>query len=207
MNQILYCGVNKTKKQKNNKLLFQFQFIFSILIVFSILTGFVIYISSLNRKQKISKDIIKKYDIHKLYSSNSTNYTSEQSNNKLFGIIEIKKIDIYYPIFTEINTDLLKIAPCKFYGDSLEKNGNICIAAHNYSNSLFFSNINRLNYNDEITIYNSNGKKFSYFVTKIYEVEASNLSPIFDYDNSAKELTLITCNNINKNRIIVKATQ
>ena len=32
-----------------------------------------------------------------------------------FGIIEIPKLDLYYPIYSELNEDLLKIAPCKFF--------------------------------------------------------------------------------------------
>ena len=42
---------------------------------------------------------------------------------------------------------------------------------------------------------------------KVYEVKYDNLSPIFDYDKNSKELTLVTCNNLNSNRIILKAKQ
>ena len=61
--------------------------------------------------------------------------------------------------------------------------------------------------NDEIFIYDNNGKKYVYYVFKTYEVNESDLSPVFDYNYNSKELTLITCNNFNNNRIIVKASQ
>lgn len=124
-----------------------------------------------------------------------------------FGIIKIPKINLYYPVFSDLTEDLLKISPCKFYGDSLDTNGNICIAGHNYDNALFFSKISTLSQNDEIFIYDNNGNQYTYWVYDVYEVSKSDLSPIFDYKENEKILTLVTCNNFNSNRIIVKAKQ
>lgn len=124
-----------------------------------------------------------------------------------FGIIKIEKIDLYYPVFSYLTEDLLKISPCKFYGDMPNVNGNICIAGHNYDNSLFFSKIATLLPNDEISIFDYNGTQYSYLVYAIYEVTESDLSPIFNYNSNEKTLTLVTCNNFNSNRIIVKAKQ
>lgn len=122
-----------------------------------------------------------------------------------FGIIEIPKINLYYPVFSHLTEDLLKISPCKFYGDSPDVNGNICIAGHNYDNSLFFSKISTLSTNDEIFLFDNNGTKYIYFVYDIYEVKSSDLSPVLNYDKNEKTVTLITCNNFNSNRIILKA--
>ena len=41
----------------------------------------------------------------------------------------------------------------------------------------------------------------------IEEVKENDFSPLYDYDKNNKELTLLTCNNVNKHRIIVKAIQ
>lgn len=71
---------------------------------------------------------------------------------------------------------------------------------------MFFSNIDKLNINDKIYIYYLN-LTFSYYITEKYEVNENDLSPIYNYDKNSKELTLIACNNLNKNRIIVKARQ
>lgn len=124
-----------------------------------------------------------------------------------FGIIEIPKINLYYPVFSHLTEDLLKISPCKFYGDSPDENGNICIAGHNYDNSLFFSKISTLSTNDEIFLFDNNGTKYIYFVYDIYEVKPSDLSPVLNYDENEKTVTLITCNNFNSNRIILKAKE
>lgn len=124
-----------------------------------------------------------------------------------FGIIEIPKINLYYPVFSHLTEDLLKISPCKFYGDSPDVNGNICIAGHNYDNALFFSKISSLSQNAQINIFDNNGIQYIYVVSSIYEVEDSNLSPVLQYESNKKTLTLVTCNNFNSNRIIVKAQQ
>lgn len=124
-----------------------------------------------------------------------------------FGIIEIPKIGLYYPVFSYLTEDLLKVSPCKFSGDDLDVNGNICIAGHNYDNSLFFSKISTLSQNDEIYIFDHNGRKYVYLTYAIYEVSESDLSPVLDYEPNEKTLTLVTCNNFNSNRIILKAKQ
>lgn len=203
MNQILNTYL-QTNNKKNNKL-FKIQFIVSSSILLLIIIFLIWYFIYIQKKEKISSQVIDNYNVSKLYTDVYNNDLSKSNN--IFGIIDIPKINIYYPIFSTLNDDLLKIAPCKFYGDTLNKNDNICIAGHNYNNSLFFSNISLLNQNDEIYIYDNQGNKYIYNVLKIYEVKYDDLSPIFNYDTNSKELTLVTCNNLNSNRIILKAKQ
>ena len=62
-----------------------------------------------------------------------------------------------------------------------EKN-NLCIAGHNYNKK----------------------HEYIYSVFANYEVKTDDLSPISS--NNFNELTLITCNNINNNRIIIKGS-
>ena len=208
MNQILCTKIKNDKKLNSH--LFKVQFTISIIIIV-ILIGFIVYTSySLQNKENLSNNLIGNYNIYKLYadvSSNNNDLVQDTQANNLFGIIEIPKINLYYPIFSNISEENLKVSPCKFYGDSLNDNGNICIAGHNYNNDMFFSKINLLSSNDEIFIYDNLGKKYTYIVFKNYEVKEDDLSPIYDYDKNTKELTLITCNNLNNNRFIIKAKQ
>ena len=212
MNQILQTKLkNKKSIFLKNKKFLKFQLSISILFIIII----VIFISfntfQLSKSEKYSSQILSNYNITRLYASldtnsYSTNYDFNNIDNfSIIGIIEIPKINIYYPILSRYNDELLKISPCKFYGPSPGQKGNLCIAGHNYDNEKFFSKINTLNLNDEIIIYNSFNKKISYFVTDIYEVNTNDLSPIYNYDENLSILTLITCNNLNKNRIIVRA--
>lgn len=207
MNQIL-----NTKTHNNNKLkkkMFKIQFYFSIFVLIIILAYVCSYLFNLYKKEYISKSLIQNYNISKIYSNNNSNsnYKISNNSNTIFGIIEIPKLGIYYPIFSNLDEELLKISPCKFFGDSPQKNGNICIAGHNYNNSMFFSNLDTLSIDDNIFIFDNDGEKYVYTINKIYEVHVTDLSPIFNYEKNEKILTLITCNNNNSNRIIVRANQ
>lgn len=194
-----------TKFSNLNKNFFRLQFVISIIIIIVIISFSIYYIYSINNKEKMSKKLIGNYNIYKLYA----NVEKEQEfpENNLFGIIEIPKINLYYPVLSNLTEENLKVSPCKFYGTTLNDNTNICIAGHNYNNDLFFSKINLLELNDEIYIYDNTGLKYTYLVEKNYEVKEDDLSPISNYNHNEKTLTLITCNNFNNNRFIIKAKQ
>ena len=111
-NQILSTIINK----KSNKKFFKFQFLISIFIIV-ILIGFICYSSiSLLKKEQMSKNITSNYSIYKLYSNNSkSNESSYTQNiqNEFFGTIEIPKINLYYPVFSHLDEELLKVSPWK----------------------------------------------------------------------------------------------
>lgn len=213
MNQILETNSKKTKlkKLKNNFKMFKIQLIFSTSILAILLFFCIYYIFSLKSKENLSSSILNNYEIYKLYSdigNNSVSNSNEQSfqdEGNIFGIIKIPKINIEYSVFSKLTEEQLKISPCKFFGGSPKDNGNICIAGHNYDNSLFFSNLKLLDENDEIFIYDNLDNEYIYKVFSIYETDENDLSPIFNYEKNSKTLTLITCNNFNKKRIVVKA--
>ena len=101
MNQILCTKIKNNKK--SNKKFFKVQFILSIITII-ILIGFIAYTSySLQNKERLSDNLIGNYNIYKLYAdvSNNNNESSNKDTqgNNLFGIIEIPKINLYYPIF------------------------------------------------------------------------------------------------------------
>lgn len=206
MNQILSTNLKQTKKLPKNKNWFKFQFTFSLVIIMICFFCISSYFYHLEKEENFSNHLIANYNIYRLYSTPENNSETESSNG-LFGIIEIPKINLYYPVFSHLTEDLLKISPCKFYGDKPNIDGNICIAGHNYDNSLFFSKISTLSVNDEISIFDNNGTQYIYWIYDIYEVSESDLSPILNYQENEKILTLVTCNNLNNNRIIVKAKQ
>lgn len=203
MNQILEISLKKIKDNKNKIInFFKFQFTISIILLISIIIIFIYQKYILYKKEKFSKQLINNYNITKIYSNYSIN---SYINNNILGIIQIDKINIYYPIFSTYSEELLKISPCRFYGPSPGKLGNLCIAGHNYDNNKFFSNIPNLELNDEIIIFDHLNNKYIYNVTDKYEVATNDMNPIYSYDKKNKELTLITCNNKNNKRIIIKS--
>lgn len=206
MNQILNTNLEKNTKNLKKKDWFRFQFSVSLSIISILIICGIFYWYHLSKEENFSDNLIASYEIYRLYN-NPENTTNTEETNGLFGIIEIPKINLYYPVFSSFSEELLKTSPCKFFGSTLKSNGNICIAGHNYDNSLFFSKIGTLLPNDEISIFDNNGKKYLYTVYDIYEVKDTDLSPIFNYPKNEKILTLVTCNNFNSNRIIVRAKQ
>lgn len=85
-----------------------------------------------------------------------------------------------------------------------DSKSNLCIAGHNYNDDRFFGKIFLLRNNDKIIIKDNSNNQFTYYVYDKYEVKEDDLSPISD-NKLFCELTLITCNNFNNNRLIIKA--
>ena len=214
MNQILFNKNDtiskKHLKRKSNLKKFKIQFYISLLLVlFSI--SYFLYLTYIRiSKENLSQTLLSNFNLERIYS-NQKNYTITNSNKDItfsvIGIIEIPKIDIQYPILSDTNDELLKIAPCRFYGPYPNKVGNLCIAAHNYDNGTFFSDLYKLSLGDCINIYDSNGKKIVYYVYDKFEIIKSDTSCTNQNTNEKKEITLVTCNNINKNRLVIKAKE
>jgi len=212
MNQILQTRLKSGRK----KYFFKFQLFISIVVFLLLIVYLFLYWQNLHRDELYSDSLLSNYNLTRLYanseSSNSL-YSSDffsilnanSNDNPILGIIEIKAINLYYPFFAYYSDENLKLSPCKFFGPEPGKVGNICILGHNYNNDKFFSNVNLLKVSDEIVLYDNLQNSFHYFVEKVYEVNNSDFSPIYDYDKNRMFLTLITCNNVNNNRIIVRA--
>jgi LPXTG-site transpeptidase (sortase) family protein len=200
MNQIIFL-VSKKKKR-----ILKFQLVISILLFF-LFFCYQLYLSYIrNRKENFSKYLVQRTSITNLYPSNNKIIISNNPSS-IIGTIKIEKLQLNYPIFSYFSDNLLEIAPCRFYGPSPGNPGNLCIVAHNYNDYKFFSRINLLNYGDVIKIYDLNGNYVNYYVYNIYETNSNDISCTNQNTNGKKEITLITCNNFNKNRIIVKAKE
>lgn len=122
--------------------------------------------------------------------------------------VEIPKINIKYPILSETTVELLKKAPTKFWGANPNEVGNFCIAGHNYRNKKFFSKVPTLEKGDIIIITDyQKGRTVKYSVYDKYTVDENNMVPTSQLTSGRKDITLITCTNDSKNRVIVKATE
>ena len=82
---------------------------------------------------------------------------------------------------------------------------NLCIAGHNYNDNRFFSKLNKLENNDLIIIETNDKNKFYYHVYDKFEITENEISKINKNYSDTLELTLLTCNNLNNKRIIIKA--
>lgn len=85
------------------------------------------------------------------------------------------------------------------------KNGNIVIAGHNYRNGKFFSNLKKVSTGDKIKITDTNGKTLVYTVYEKYETSPEDTEYITRNIGENVEVTLVTCTDNSKARIVVKA--
>lgn len=126
--------------------------------------------------------------------------------------ITIPKINVNYPILKgetgskEETEALLKSSPIEFYGNGANEVGNFCVAGHNYRNDKFFSKVLTLEAQDIIEI-EADNRKIEYEVYDKYEVFPDDDSCTDQNTNGKREVTLITCTNDSKKRVIVKARE
>lgn len=143
-------------------------------------------------------------------SSTTLTGTYTAPNGKKYttvGTINIPSINVNYPILSETNDSLLKVSVCKFWGSNPNEVGNLCIAGHNYRNTRFFSKVPNLVVGDIIEIKDLTGRTLQYSVYDKYTVDPSDVSCTSQLTNGKKVVTLITCTNDNKQRVIVKARE
>lgn len=194
------------KNFKSSKLIFTISILVVTLCIAYRLFKYYSNIKSL----KISNELSDTYKLISTYSnsknSSTPNFISLNSY-QIIGKIEIPKLDIKYPIISYVTYENLKIAPCRFSGPLPNEIGNVCIAGHNYNNNKFFSNISKLNNKDIIKIFDVYDNYVLYEVYSIYEVNDSDLSVLNQNIYNYRELTLVTCNNYNNKRTIVKAKE
>ena len=125
----------------------------------------------------------------------------------MIGTVNIPSINVNYPILSETSDDLLKVSVCKFWGSNPNQIGNLCIAGHNYKNSQFFSKADKLVTGDVIEITDISGKTIKYSVYDKYTVVPEDTACTSQFTNGKKIVTLITCTNDNKKRIIIQAKE
>ena len=139
--------------------------------------------------------------------------TANGNQYMTIGTINIPKINVTYPIIdgptdtVEETDDLLKISPTKFWGPDLNEVGNFCVVGHNYRNTRFFSKVPTLESGDIIEITDLSGRKIQYKAYDKYQVDPTDVSCTTQLTNGKKEITLITCTDDSKQRVVVKARE
>ena len=126
---------------------------------------------------------------------------------KVVGIINIPKINIEYPILEKTNKESLKLSITKFYGEKINQIGNVVLAGHNNLNNKMFGKIDKLENGDIIELTDSQMVTIKYEVFDKYIIDPNDISCIYPVDENSREVTLITCTNRDKNRLIVKARE
>ncbi|MBP3501914.1 MAG: sortase [Clostridia bacterium] len=235
MNQILVTDrLYVTNKLKKKKRMYKFQFIASIILVF-IFSGWYIYSEiEKNSAEAVSKDILSEITIENndndetisdeplIVAMDDTEiieneepkqilngtYTNENGNTYNYeSILSIPCLGIEYPVLSETSEELLKISINKFWGGSPNSVGNYCVVGHNYKSGKMFGKLSQIKNGDIIKLTDLSGSTLNYKVYNKYVVYPEDVACTSQITNGLKEMTLITCTNGGKQRLIVKCRE
>ena len=194
--------------------------IYNIIIV-SIILFIVIAVSIEEYKEKKVEKNTSQYEVKSL----SSIYTKEKEEKietqeypkeeiienyqgyKVSAKLEIPKIKLETYVLEEISNESLNVSVTKFWGPNPNEVGNLCIAGHNFQRKNMFRNLKKLEIGDTFYISDNKIGKVEYEVYELYRVTPEDVSCLSQETNERKEVTLITCTNDSKKRIIVKARE
>ncbi len=182
-----------------------------LLIIGAIIFGVIIgteYIRREKNEDKLSAVVAQIENIN-------TETNNEENKQELIkvdgydveGIIEIPKIDIKYPIVSTTSDEAMKVAITKFWGNNINDIGNYTMAGHNYKNGTMFGKTKYLEIGDKIKMTDLELNTVEYEVFKIYTIDPDDVTCIESVEPNSREITLITCTNGHKNRLVTKARE
>lgn len=120
--------------------------------------------------------------------------------------LEIPKISLETYVLKNYSTYVLNVSVTKFWGADPNEVGNFCIAGHNFQNKNMFRNLKNLEIGDKLFVTDNNIGKVEYEIYNMNTVLPNNVDCL-SQETDYKEVTLITCTNDSKKRIIVKAKE
>ena len=132
---------------------------------------------------------------------------AELGGYKVIGIIKIPKIDLEYPILETTNVESLNISVTKFWGNDINEIGNVTIAGHNTLAGAMFGKLKKLEEGDSIELTDKQNITLKYKVFETNVIDPNDISIILPIEEGTREVTLITCENGQTNRRIVKARE
>ena len=121
--------------------------------------------------------------------------------------LEIPQIELETYILSTYSEKSLNISVTKFWGADPNKKGNCCVAGHNAKNKNMFRNLRNLKIGETMWVTDHEIGKIEYEIYDIYTVQPEDVKCLTQETEGRRELTLITCTNDSKKRIIVKAKE
>lgn len=151
-------------------------------------------------KEAAKKEAREKIDTNTYVSNDGIKYTTE-------AVLKIPSIKIEYPVLSETSPDLLYVSLNKYWGPKPNEVGNYCIVGHYYESGKMFGKLHKLKNGDIAELTDLSGETVKYQVYNKYIVEPTDTSCTSQktqLKNGTRELTLITCTNHGKQRLVVK---
>ena len=204
--------------KKNSLELKIYKTIFNMLLIVAIVVIGMIahkYIGE-NENEKESQDAVEAFSNIDF----SQNEEKSESQNQLYykgykvlGIIKIPKINIEYPIIEIGDIDPesakkpMKLSIIKYWGENVNDYGNLSIAGHNNKDGTMFGKTKKLELGDIVELTDLKGQTIQYSIYNIFVTDPNDVSILLPKDELIREVTLITCTNGNKSRLILKAQE
>lgn len=204
--------------KKNNLELKIYKTIFYVLLIAAIIIlGTIIYKYGSNQlNEKESQEAIEAFsniDFSKNEEESGSQIQLEYKGYKIEGIVKIPKIDIEYPILNIGDIDPenakkpMKLSIIKYWGENVNDYGNLSIAGHNNKDGTMFGKTKNLEIGDIVEMTDLKGQTIKYSIYDIFVTDPNDVSILLPKDEQIREVTLITCTNGNKQRLILKAKE
>lgn len=188
---------------------------YMLLIVAIVVIGMIIYkyvCESINEKE--SQDAVAAFsNIDFSENEEESGSQLEYKGYKVIGIVKIPKINIEYPILDIGDIDPesakapMKISIIKYWGENVNDYGNLSIAGHNNKSGTMFGKTKKLEMEDIVELTDLTGQTIQYSIYDIFVTDPNDVSILLPKDENIREVTLITCTNGNKQRLILKAKE
>lgn len=202
--------------KKNSLKLKIYKVIFYMLLIVAIVVIGMIAYKYLGeyKNEKESQETVEAFS--NIDFSENTGESQEQleyKGYKVIGIVKIPKINIEYPILEIGNIDPenakepMKVSIIKYWGEKVNDYGNLSIAGHNNKSGTMFGKTKNLSKGDIVELTDLEGQTIQYKIYDIFTTTPNDVNILLPRDEKVREVTLITCTNGNKQRLILKAQE
>lgn len=127
---------------------------------------------------------------------------------KVIGKLEMPSVNLQYPILDMLkDAKAIDYSVAMQYGAGINKVGNTIIIGHNTNNGTFFGKNKKMNIGNRIYITDIEGNRIEYEIYNKYITAGSDYSYSNQNTEGHREVTLVTCDRNNKNRLILCAKE
>lgn len=186
-------------------------------IYFLLIIALIVVVILIARKELTSRnnENLNKEVLSEFNNITNTNQIGELTLNgyDVIGKVKIPKIDIEYPILNletsnpEETKVPMRYGIVKYWGGNVNDYGNLSIAGHNNYNGTMFGKTKKLEIGDIVELTDLTNRTIQYKIYDIFITDPNDVSILKTEDETVREVTLITCTNGNKERLILKARE
>ena len=193
--------------------IYKMLFIILLIACFVVIGLIAIKYGKNQENEKENKDIVEAFSSIDVDIQNKEKIKLKMQGYEVIGIVKIPKINLEYPILNigtpnpEETKTPMKISIVKYWGGNVNEYGNLSIAGHNNYDGTMFGKTKNLEIGDIVELTDLEKQTIKYKIYSKFVTEPNDVTVLATNDNTIREVTLITCTNGNKNRLILKAKE